>query len=115
MDNNSQILAILYSMAWSLPFLLLYLVGIILSVVFRKRLGKIWLAPIFAFLLHILGNVISLAVQVVLNYYMLHSSDYSAYSTIAWISGVVTVFLHILADILLLIALFARRGNEIKV
>jgi hypothetical protein len=109
MENNSQIIAVITSIAWALPLMLIYLIGIILSIVFRQRLGRIWLVPIFAFLLHILAGVISVIVQNALSYYLLHGGDRDTYPILVQTSNAITLLLRILADILLLIALFAKR------
>jgi hypothetical protein len=112
---NSELGGFLYSLALSLPFFLIYFIGIALSIVFRQRLGKVWMLPILAFVLHTLASLVYLSGQAIFYFYIIPTHNYSPYESLSTIFGIVTTFLQIIGDVLILIALFARRGNEVKV
>jgi hypothetical protein len=60
---ESPISDFLYSLIHTLPFLFIYFIGLVLSFVFRRRLGRIWLVAGFAFLIHMLAMLVSIASQ----------------------------------------------------
>jgi hypothetical protein len=112
MDEN--VADFIYSMIFFLPFILIYLVGLTLSIVFRKRMGSLWICSSIAFLVHMFASVIEVIMQVVFYFYIVPSHGYSSYETISRIFGVITMLLHVIAYVLILIALFANRKQKLS-
>lgn len=111
MDSNVS--NFLFSLIFTLPFLFVYFIGLILSIIFRGRLGRVWLFAVFAFLLHLLGIVIGIIHSAILQFYIIKSGDYSSYETMSYIYSFILIFLNMIAYIFLFIALFARRSKEV--
>lgn len=109
---SGSIWGFIYYMAYTMPILLIYLIGFVLSIVFRKRLNKAAMFAIAAFVVLLFEVIFSVGTQAFYYFYLLSSSDnYNYISTYFTIVGVVRTLLEVIGLILLLIALFVNRNN----
>jgi hypothetical protein len=72
----------------------------------------LWLIPVFGFLLQLLGTLLSESMQAIFQFYIVPSSNFTAFSPILRITSVITMVFNILGYMLLFIALFAKRNTE---
>lgn len=109
---SESIWGFIYYMAYTVPILLLYLIGFVLSIVYRKRLNKAYMFAIAAFLVLLFGILVSVATQAFYYFYLLSSSDnYTYISTYFTVVGIVRTLIEVIGFILLLIALFVNRNE----
>jgi uncharacterized membrane protein len=85
----------------------------VLSLVFRKSIGKAWLFTLAAFLLFLITTIITIAHTAWVYFFMYPAAnpDYNFISTTYTIVGVVRTLLEIIAFILLFVAIFAKRND----
>jgi hypothetical protein len=100
-------------MAFQIPMLILYLTGIIIAIVTRKRIGKAAIFAIAAFLLLMLSSAITIFQQVWYLFWFIPSQgDYKMLSTIYVVEGIVRTLIEIIAYIFLFVAIFAKRNDS---
>lgn len=105
--SSYDITQFLISLAALLPFLLIDLAGIVLSVVFRKRMGKAWLFSLAGFLLLICGNFLHIGFQVWLHMFGgFRGEDLATAFRVNWF---VQTFFNVFGMISILIAMFVGR------
>jgi len=109
MDSNVS--NFLITLIYSIPTFLIYFTGLILSFILRKRLGRVWLVPVFAFLIFILLSLAGVGLQIFFHFYIVPEGSYSFYAPISKVYGFISMAFEIIAFILLLIAIFAKRNT----
>lgn len=110
--SDSNLWSFLYFMAFQIPFLIVYLTGIIIAIVTLKRIGKAAIFAIAAFLLFLFSSAISIFQQVWYLFWFIPSQgDYKILSKIYMVEGIVKTLIEIIALILLFIAIFAKRNT----
>lgn len=114
MRGVSNLGAFINYIVFVIPILLIYVAGVILSIVFRQRLGKAAKFAISAFLIFLVNTVISVASQTVYFFYFLPSNNFANITLMLRVVGIVNTFLSIVAFILLFIALFANRNEVVS-
>jgi hypothetical protein len=112
-SSTTYLSTFLYMLAFNVPYMLTYLVGMILSLVFRKRIGKAAIFTLLAFLLFVITSVITIVHSAWVYFFMYPSGnpDYNFISTTYTIVSVIRTLLEILAFVLLIIAIFAKRND----
>lgn len=116
MQTSSYDLAqFLITLAGLLPFLLVHCIGALLSLVFRKRMGKAWIFSLLGFVLFILVSVWDIGLQVWIQL-LRDRSDFGNMTVVLRMSWVVHLVFSLLGMILILVAMFVGRGSaEVKV
>lgn len=110
--QSSNIWSFLISLAYIVPFVFVYLAGIVLSIVFRRRIGKASIFTVIACLLFLLTSLINILHYVWLYFLYLPSShDYQLLSTVTTIEGAAKTLLEIVAFVFLFLAIFGKRSE----
>lgn len=112
--NSYDIPAILYTVAFSVPFFLLDLVGILLSIIKRKSIGRAWIFSLIGFLLFFFATFSSVVFQLWLHFLMDRRNMADTLPTAQIIQSVFMTISMLLGTICLMIAIFAKRekGKE---
>ena len=112
-SGTSYLSSFLYMLAFNIPYLIVYFVGIILSFVFRKRIGKAAIFTILSLLLSSIATFISLGHSAWIYFYMYPTAtpNYDLVSKTYTVIGILRTLLEIIAFILLFVAIFAHRNN----
>lgn len=111
-SNTSFITPFLYTLAFNVPYLVVYILGMVLSIVFRERNVKVSALSFIAFLLFTLVTVITIGHYAWLYFYMYPSGNYSAgviSISFTVISTIRTLF-ELIGFVLLIIAIFMKRN-----
>ena len=107
-----ELIFFLKGSVFSVPFLLLQFIGLILSVVYRSRLPRVWGAAVVAFLLLLIGNISWLIYYGLYIWVFSKSKDYDTGNIVmlaqSWVQAITGFF----GYLLLLIALFRRRDAQ---
>lgn len=108
--NSYDVSQLLFSLASVVPFLIIDFVGIVLSVVWRKRMGKAWFFSLAGFLLLFGGSLLQIGFQIWLNL-LGGKSNLETLKTALYINAFAHTILAILGMILILIAIFSGRKS----
>ena len=111
---SSNVSGFIYAAVMSLPLLLVFLAGMVLSFVFRKRMGKAWIFSAAGFFFLALCGFFSILYTGFI-YFMLPGIGYdqNLISQIAMANSIFNFVFSLLGYILLLIAMFIKRPNVI--
>jgi len=110
--KSQEFWSFLYFIAWQIPFLLVFLAGIIIALVTRKRIGKASIFAMIAFLLLLLSSFITIGHQIWYLFWVLLTPsryDFQSLSTIYLVENIARTLLEIIAWILLFLAIFVKR------
>lgn len=112
-SNTSYVTSFLYMLGFNAPYILLYLVAMVLAIVFRKRVGKAAIFTLVAFFLFLITSFITIAHSAWVYFYMYPSGnpDYNFISTTYTVLRVISTLLDLLALILILAAIFVKRND----
>lgn len=111
-SNTSFVTPFLYTLAFNVPYLIVYLVGMVLSIVFRNRNSKVSVLSFIAFLLFSIVTVITIGHYAWLYFYMYPSGAYSSgiiSISFTVISTIRTLF-ELAGFVLLIIAIFMKKN-----
>ena len=102
--------AFLLSQLWSVPYLIVYLVGSVLCLVFWRRHPVVSILSLLAFVILIGSVAIGSALQLWQMGAIQNGSTYADIGRILGIAGIIRTMLGLIAWILLLTALFGWRS-----
>ena len=97
---------------FSIPFLLMQSIGLVLSVLFRSRLPRVWGVAVIAFLLLLIGNFSWIVYYGFYVWVFSKSKDYATANTVMLVQSTLQSITGFLGYTLLLIALFRRREAQ---
>lgn len=112
--STDQITGFLISLSYTLPITFLYLIGIVLAIVFRKRAGAASILAVIGFLLLIVGSAIQIGYTVWLFFFYYSAPDpVSTMQTISTVQSIAHSTVAFIGTALLIFAIFANRKQTV--
>ena len=107
--QNSNWLTFLTTLVWAVPYLMIYVIGIVLALVFWSRHPTASLQCVIAFLMLLGSTFVASGMQFWLIQAHERGTSGQQIGTIMGIASLFHVIIHLIAWTLLLVAMFRRR------